>query len=338
MNKKLSVKALVIGLGFSMAPIVASAADASNAPAVEHAVKAPLAEKSLLLDVERAGERLIAVGGYGNIVLSDDEGSTWRQAQSVPARVTLTAVDFVDEKRGWAVGHDAVILKTIDGGENWTRQYFAPEEERPLLEVQFRENGRIGYALGAYSFRLVSNDGGKSWVSKDLADNAETDLGMPIEYHLHQVTKASNGVWYMSAEAGMAYRSLDKGETWDRIPPPYDGSFFGALPLLGESVLMFGLQGSIYRTDDGGDDWTEIANASTATLNSGLIMDDGTVVLVGNDGAVLVSKTGGQSFQAKSLNDRKSVADAIEISGGKLLLVGEMGARTITLGQLKGDI
>ena len=29
---------------------------------------------------------------------------------------------FVDDKQGWAVGHDGVILHTGDGGETWTLQ------------------------------------------------------------------------------------------------------------------------------------------------------------------------------------------------------------------------
>ncbi|WVM93430.1 hypothetical protein ULG90_05695 [Halopseudomonas pachastrellae] len=34
-------------------------------------------------------------------------------------RQLLTAVYFVDDKRGWAVGHDSLILNTTDGGATW---------------------------------------------------------------------------------------------------------------------------------------------------------------------------------------------------------------------------
>ena len=39
----------------------------------------PLAAKSVILDVALAGDRLVAVGERGHIVLSDDYGMTWRQ-------------------------------------------------------------------------------------------------------------------------------------------------------------------------------------------------------------------------------------------------------------------
>ena len=75
----------------------------------------------LMLDVGFASERLVAVGEYGGILYSDDQGVSWSQAQ-VPVQVTLTAVHFPSALKGWAVGHDAVILHSEDGGETWHKQ------------------------------------------------------------------------------------------------------------------------------------------------------------------------------------------------------------------------
>ena len=74
----------------------AAAADRTG----EHATPSPRAARSLLLDVARAGDRIVAVGEWGYVVLSDDGGVTWRQAREVPTRVTLTGVYFVDARRG----------------------------------------------------------------------------------------------------------------------------------------------------------------------------------------------------------------------------------------------
>ena len=73
-------------------------------------------ERLLLADATRVGNRVIAVGDRGYVVYSDDNGATWKRAKS-PAAPLLTSVDFVDAKRGWAVGHDSIILATADGGE-----------------------------------------------------------------------------------------------------------------------------------------------------------------------------------------------------------------------------
>ncbi|MDX1677500.1 WD40/YVTN/BNR-like repeat-containing protein, partial [Arsukibacterium sp.] len=121
----------------------------------------PLAEKSLLTDVQKVNNKFfVAVGERGHILLSPD-GNEWQQA-IVPVQSMLTAVHFTDELHGWAVGHDAVILKTRDGGSSWQLQQFIPEEDKPLLDVYFRDNQR-GIAVGAYGLFYTTTDGGDTW-------------------------------------------------------------------------------------------------------------------------------------------------------------------------------
>ena len=133
------------------------------------AVKAPLAVESLLLDGAVAGSRLVVVGERGHILVSTDDGASWTQAE-VPTRVLLTAVHMHDEHTGWAVGHDAVILRTGDGGETWTLVHQAPEEELPLLDVWFRDE-RTGFAVGAYGYFLATEDGGETWTPRTISED-----------------------------------------------------------------------------------------------------------------------------------------------------------------------
>ena len=74
------------------------------------AVRGPRALDPLLLDVTRAGSRIVAVGELGIILLSDDEGVTWRQAD-VPAQVLLTAVAFADALIARGLGKFSALLK-----------------------------------------------------------------------------------------------------------------------------------------------------------------------------------------------------------------------------------
>ena len=64
----------------------------------------PRALTSTLIDVERAGGRLIAVGERGHVLFSDDRGEHWQQGK-MPFRRMLTGVHFVDAQRGWASGY-----------------------------------------------------------------------------------------------------------------------------------------------------------------------------------------------------------------------------------------
>lgn len=104
------------------------------------------AEHAPLVAAAQARQRLVAVGDHGVIVLSDD-GATWRQAHSVPVDGLLTALSFVDERQGWAVGHGGVVLHTEDGGETWA--LLPPLEDRPVLLSVWFENARHGVVVGA---------------------------------------------------------------------------------------------------------------------------------------------------------------------------------------------
>src|SRR5262252_9857063 len=73
----------------------------------------PIAARSALQSVVPVGNRLVAVGQRGVVLVSNDAGATWKQSP-VPVASDLTSVFFVDEEHGWAVGHDGVILRSGD--------------------------------------------------------------------------------------------------------------------------------------------------------------------------------------------------------------------------------
>jgi photosystem II stability/assembly factor-like uncharacterized protein len=287
----------------------------------EHAIPSELATKTLLVDVARADGRLVAVGEWGHVVLSDDGGESWRQAQSVPTRVTLTAVTFIDSRNGWAVGHDAVVIHTRDGGETWELQHQAPEEEAPLLTVWF-ENPEHGLAAGAFAILMETRDGGKSWRRRPFTSNADEDR------HLNAIFAGPGDALFIAAEAGSIYRSLDGGASWERLHPPYEGSFWGGLTVDSKAFVVFGMRGHLFRSEDLGESWQPLESGTDQSLQSGTVRADGSIVLVGLGGTVLTSSDGGRSFSAAIESDRRGIAAVAEGSEGKLLLFGEMGVKT----------
>src|SRR5688572_1503404 len=218
------------GLGIALAAVVVAGNvfaqldphDAANKPAAIE----PLAANSLLLDLAVAGARLVAVGERGHVLLSDDQGATWRQARNVPTRAMLTAAFFVDGQYGWAVGHDETILNTVDGGETWTRSHFDPEAQQPLLDLWFA-NRVSGIAVGAYGTYLTTNDGGRHWskskftppptaaAGSGAAPPAEDEL--PTDYHLNRIVGIGARL-YIAAEGGQLYRSDNRGASWRGLP------------------------------------------------------------------------------------------------------------------------
>jgi len=304
--------------------------DSANKPAEIE----PLAASSLLLDLALAGQRMVAVGERGHVLLSDDQGATWRQAKSVPTRVLLTAVFFVDAEYGWAVGHDETIINTADGGETWTRSHFAPEAQQPLLDLWFA-NRVSGIAVGAYGAYFTTNDGGRHWSSAKFSPPQEpssnpgaNEEDVAQDYHLNRIVGVGNRL-YVAAEGGKLYRSDDRGASWRMLPSPYEGSFFGLVPIRGDGLLAFGLRGNLFRSADAGETWHTLQSHTTAMLTDGIAVNDIRVVIGGLAGVLLVSSDAGETFKLTQQDDRKGISALLSGPAGSIVVAGEGGVRTI---------
>jgi len=322
-----------------IAPGVTSAQLDPDDTATRPAEIVPLASTSLLLDLAFAGDRIVAVGERGHVLLSDDKGVTWRQAKSVPTRAMLTAVYFVDAEYGWAVGHDETIINTADGGETWTLSHFAPEAQQPLLDLWFA-NRVSGIAVGAYGAYFTTNDGGRHWSSAKFSAPPTTaatavtaaDEEPPPDYHLNRIVGVGNRL-YVAAEGGKLYRSDDRGASWRMLPSPYEGSFFGLVPIRGEGLLAFGLRGHLYRSADAGETWHQLESHTTAMLTDGIAVNDLRVVIAGLSGVLLVSADAGETFKLTQQDDRKGMSALLPGPAGMVVVAGEGGVRTIRIGE-----
>jgi photosystem II stability/assembly factor-like uncharacterized protein len=327
-----------------------TAGDARAAPDRDQALLAPLASRSLLLDVVAVpgvDGALVAVGERGHVLRTTDAGATWQQ-QAAPTRANLTAVWFADARNGWVVGHDEVILRTTDGGSTWARTHYDPDREQPLLDVWFA-NADEGFAIGAFSTVYRTGDGGATWepaafAPKPLAapkprgpasdDEVDPDEALD-QPHLNAIAGAASGALFIAAEAGHLYRSTDGGANWVELPSPYEGSFFGLLPLDGDSLLVFGLRGHLFRSDDAGVTWQQLDSGTEALLSGATRLPDGSIVVAGLAGTVLVSADGGRTFRVHQEADRKGFAAAAPAGTGGVVLVGEAGVRALDPTQLK---
>lgn len=326
------------------APRLPQAQDAAERDsAARPSVIAPLAVKSLMLDLARAGPRVFAVGERGHVLYSGDEGRSWTQVQ-VPGSANLNAVYFSDATHGWAVGHAELILRTTDGGNSWERVHFAPENQQPLLDVWFGGPDH-GIAVGAYGVIYSSTDGGAVWgqvpfepvpladaaATPTAPDDMEAEVDLGFEFHLNAIAHGPDKRLYIGAEAGRLFRSDDDGASWRELPSPYDGSFYGILPLDGDALLAFGLRGNLFRSDDGGMKWTAIPTGTVAMLTSGARIDSDTIVISGMAGVLLLSRDGGHSFALSQQDDRKAISAVLPSSDGALIVAGEGGVRRLPM-------
>lgn len=284
----------------------------------------PGAAKGTLLDVTLAVTRLVAVGERGHVLLCDDGGKTWRQAQAVPTRTTLTCVHATDARTLWAAGHGGVILRSSDGGETWTLAQGSADGADVLLSIRVEPDGR-GLAVGGFGVALGTADGGKTWQSRTLLE------GEAGERHLNRLFVSKAGTWLVAAEGGQVLRSSDRGAKWLAAKTPYAGSLWSGLALPGGVLLCGGMRGNVVRSSDDGVSWTHTPVAGAGSLTGAALLTDGKPLFVGVDGSVVVGDAAGEQFRLQRLDDRATLTAAVALAEGSIVAATAAGMRSIAL-------
>lgn len=331
--------------GFVQADPVGSALDrpalASVAPA-----------QSYLLGLAEAGQRLVSVGERGLIVLSDDNGVTWRQV-ATPVSVTLTAVRFADAEHGYAVGHGGSVLVSRDSGESWeksldgraaaqllleaaqtqgnpraiseARRMVEDGPDKPFLDLWVKDP-RNAYVVGAYGLALRTDDGGKSWqpwLQRELN---------PGGLHLNAIRSRGQRV-VIAGEQGLVLLSEDGGKNFREVLTPYAGSFFTLeLPVDG-SIVLAGLRGNALRSEDGGETWRPLSSPVEASITASALLTDGTAIYANQAGMLLRERDG----RLLPINQQPlpPLNNLLPTSHAGLVLLGAEGVSTLNAGDVK---
>ncbi|MDD0838878.1 YCF48-related protein [Curvibacter sp. HBC61] len=325
---------------------------AQAAPVVDSLDRPALATRlgpnSVLLAAAQAGPHTVVVGERGLVLWSPDQARTWHQAQ-VPVSVTLTAVRFESERRGIAVGHGGVVLSTQDGGQSWqqrlngrqmaqallsearARQHagaIAQAErlvqdgaDKPLLDVAWVAPQRV-LVVGAFGLAWASEDGGLNWAPwTERLDN-------PKGLHLYAV-RHHGAALLLAGEQGLLLYSSDAGRRFQRLPSPYQGSFFTAEMLSPTEFVVAGLRGQIWHTQDAGQHWQPVHNPVHASITGSAQGADGQLWWVNQAGLVLQQRQG--ALQPVPGKPQAPLSGVLPLAGGSLLTVGLQGLRLQTV-------
>ncbi len=242
---------------------------------------------------------MIAVGDRGH--LFSFTGS-WQQVNS-PSRALLTKATLLTPELGWAVGHDATILHTQDGGKSWAEQMSSPEIEKPFMDVLFFDT-KHGIAIGAYGLFYRTQDSGRHWQQEFhtellyeedqayLDELKAEDESLYLQErstllpHFNRVVRLADGQLLMVGELGLAALSQDEGQSWRRIDFPYEGSLFNII-VAKQGIYVLGLRGHLFKSAGDLEQWQTIELGTKSTLNGGLVLSDDSIRLVGNGGVVI---------------------------------------------------
>lgn len=325
----------------------AAAAAPAGAAAERPAVMVQRPASAVLLGAAAAGQRTVAVGERGVLIVSDDAGAHWRQV-ALPTSVTLTAVRFADARHGVAVGHGGTVLTSADGGDTWTRRLdgqrlaqlalqaaqrggdavrirdaerlVAEGADKPFLDVLVWDAKRF-LAVGAFGLAFATDDGGQTWTP--WTDRLPNPKGM----HFY-VARRSGDTVLLAGEQGLLLRSGDNGASFQPLTSPYQGSWFTG-EISGQEMLLAGLRGNVWRSVDGGNEWAQIANPQPASVTASLSV--GNAVLLANQ-AGQVLRLQGAGLQPLDIPPQAPLA-ALVASGDQLLGLGVNGIHALKGGK-----
>ncbi|NNJ48335.1 MAG: hypothetical protein HKP18_10940, partial [Acidimicrobiia bacterium] len=253
--------------------------------------------------------------------------ATWA-TQSTPTTEHLEDVDFpVNDQTGWAVGTNATVLHTSDGGTVWSAQSVPTAQDlfgvdfvdnltgwavgsngtvlkstdgggswvaqtSPLSvllnSVHFPADASTGYAVGGNGTILKTTDGGTNWVAQSTPTTSElTRVYFPLD--------ATTG--YVVAQGGTILKTANGGSTWVSQPNPTGQNLTGVhFPVDTATGWVSGRGPTILRTIDGGANWTSQTSPVAEQLNDLYMFDTLNGVIVGNNGTILETTDGGANW------------------------------------------
>mgnify|MGYP006286752927 CR=1 FL=1 len=296
-------------------------------------VAAPLTQESprvnamTWLDLTRIGDRIVAVGERGNVLYSDDEGETWRLGET-PGKAMLTAVCFADRSHGWAVGHDAVVWATDDGGETWQQQYSDPlngdeGEEEEDTGGQADDGGGQMSMQDLYSDDASGSDEGMysgGGMAPDTSGAPFLDVWCDTDEHVMAV----GGYGYMletedgGAQWNKRMRDLDNPDGWHLYS-------IRAIPRGDGTLLIAGEQGTLFRSRDHGQSWERLEAPYEGSYFGITAAQRDTVLIHGMQGNVWLTRDLGENWKRIKTGVSRGINDGARLGDGSIVLVGNSG-------------
>jgi len=240
-----------------------------------------------------------------------------------PTASDLSKVCFMDSVRGWVAGDSGVILKTTDGGRNWTAQ--TTNIDDPILDL-FMLDQSFGWALALEqpqdtsrfgTILLKTTDGGNHWTNKSYGTK-----------HLFDVCLIGTDTGIAVGADGIVLRTTDGGLLWTIQPSGTTAALQGVSFADANTGTVVGTGGAILRTTNGGITWTsqssgilvDLLDVSFTRTNRGTAVGSGgTILRTTNGGTLWTTQPSGTAARLQGVTFADTVTGTAVGSGGTIL-------------------
>jgi photosystem II stability/assembly factor-like uncharacterized protein len=235
-----------------------------------------------------------AASGKGAILKTRDGGRSWESVHAATSSSeSVRAIFFLDRDIGWAAAGDGtsnVVLRTVDGGVNWSAHELPPYGYAHALAFGDAENGWAVPNWYEDNVILRTEDGGVTW--------AEQEFPVPPA-DVRSFAAVGGDVAWAAYGAPRLIFTEDGGETWEFVDMPTGAEdVITALSFVDAGTGYAAGDGVIYKTDDFGSTWLTLpavppvfwGGMAFDGADHGLLLD-----LFGRE--LYLTTDGGQSFE-----------------------------------------
>ncbi|MGB0955775.1 MAG: WD40/YVTN/BNR-like repeat-containing protein [Panacagrimonas sp.] len=242
------------------------------APAGDHA----------LLGIDLRGERRIAVGQSGLVVIKDGADGDWRKVDSGTDQ-RLLSVSANNKGLAFAVGAFGTVIRSTDGGQSWTpvqidwTQWMTQAVVEPhMYDARVGEDGQV-LLVGEFGTVIRSTDGGESWAQTHRADAS-----------LFSIDVGDQGVGMAVGQEGAAIKTTDWGQTWTPVDHGLGANLLGVY-FGGDGLVVLAGMREMAISKDGGKRWRRLLDPEILTNWYSAVgpSADGGFVAVGQAGKIV---------------------------------------------------
>ncbi|MGD1108638.1 MAG: YCF48-related protein [Terracidiphilus sp.] len=238
-------------------------------------------------------------------------GERSRLAQKQNDHAVNTNPELAASWSGWAVGDDAKILHTADGGETWTTQN---SDKGTFYSVTFPTR-LSGWTVGGGGAIRHSVDGGETWGGD--ASGVTSDLT--------GVAFVGPEFGWVVGDGGTILHTEDAGSTWKPQKSGTSDSLWSVAFVTRQSGWVGGANGTILHTEDGGSSWKPQNSGTVRGLIGLAFATPSSGWAVGQKGAILHTTDGGDTWKFQASGIRSDAMSAAFVTPESGWIAGRSG-------------
>ena len=249
----------------------------------------------MLNDVAYAGTRIVGVGSAGKIIISDDNGKSWKQV-STGISADVNQVRFPDSKTGYTLSQGVILMKTENGGDDWFPLEL-PASAYPYFSNIYFYSVNVGYVYGgAGVYKTI--DGGRHWAKSFAA----------LSDGLYSASFIDENNGFICGSARRVIHTTDGGTTWETVNIGVIGentSLTNIVFVNASTGYITSSAGDVLQTVDGGKTWAKAGTVQTDGATNRMYFTNVNTgyILTGFNQAVLYKTTdGGKTWLSENIN------------------------------------